>query len=323
MKKQIKIQTAKGRTLFIPNNWDQLSTRQYLHLMADILAFSKGKLSPMRVKIQFICRELGVDIRTIKNEDALANLYWMAEQVTFPFLIAYPDNDEALKVLPPEMQAKYKRIPPERMQGDAMARYLCKLDYRYVLDGCFCAQLLPVLTVGKELYKSYEIDLSFDVLTCSLTALQFVDAKEMAMQGLKQLPLLAAILYCPAPYTAEKAKELAVKFSLVPETSLQAIAFNFSAFCNWLFKFTEYNLLTEGHAEKKAISTDARASLYNLSKDGLGDIHEVEQMNVLTYLSLLRKKIIESVRSMNDAKMKITDIASETGLSIETIQKII
>jgi hypothetical protein len=323
MTPRIEIETAKGRKLFIPNSWDQLSSRQFIALMDDILAFGRGKLSPAKVRILFVCRELGVYIRRIKDEDALANLVWLSEQVTFPFVISYPDNDDALKSVAPALRDKYKRIPPERMQGDSLARYLCKLDYNYALDGCFCAQMIPSVTVESQVYPSYTIDRSFDVLTCSLTALQFIDARELAMQGIKQLPLLAAVLYCPSPYQDKAAKELATSFAKLPQSLLQAIAFNFSSFCNWLFKCTEYALLTEGKSERKAISTDARASLYNLSKDGLGDINEVEQMNVLTYLSLLRKKVIESVRSLHDAKMKLTDISSETGLSIETINKMI
>lgn len=63
--------------------------------------------------------------------------------------------------------------------------------------------------------------------------------------------------------------------------------------------------------------------IYNLSADGLGDVSAIEQMNILTYFTILRKKLIESVVAMNDAQMDITDIASKTGLSIPLIRKML
>jgi hypothetical protein len=57
-------------------------------------------------------------------------------------------------------------------------------------------------------------------------------------------------------------------------------------------------LLTELEETKvSAISTGALESLYNLSSDGFGDIETIEQMNVIQYLTILRKKIIDTVRS--------------------------
>ena len=38
------------------------------------------------------------------------------------------------------------------------------------------------------------------------------------------------------------------------------------------------------------ITTDAADALYDLSADGLGNATAVEQLNVLTYLRILRKK---------------------------------
>jgi hypothetical protein len=46
-------------------------------------------------------------------------------------------------------------------------------------------------------------------------------------------------------------------------------------------------------------------------------------MNLLKYLSILRKKLIESVRSLKSADMKADKIAAETGLPIDLITQII
>lgn len=46
-------------------------------------------------------------------------------------------------------------------------------------------------------------------------------------------------------------------------------------------------------------------------------------MNILQYLTILRKKLIDTVRSLHSAKMEKTDIANETGLPIHIINDIL
>ena len=125
-------------------------------------------------------------------------------------------------------------------------------------------------------------------------------------------------------YDSAGAHRLASEFASLTEYELQAIAFNFQAFNNYLFSQTEFRLLTASKEGKNStISTGALESLYNLSNDGLGDITVIEQMNVINYLTILRKKIIETVRSMSSMKMEKVDIEEETGLPIHIINQIL
>ena len=136
--------------------------------------------------------------------------------------------------------------------------------------------------------------------------------------------MLAAILYHPGPYDSESAHTLAKSFERLSSETLQSIAFNFSSFVNYLFSKTQFRILVAGESEKKSlITTGALESLYNLSNDGLGDISTVEQMNLIKYLTILRKKLIEAVQSMGSAEMPVVDIAKNTGLPISLIKQII
>ena len=91
-----------------------------------------------------------------------------------------------------------------------------------------------------------------------------------------------------------------------------------------MFSKTQFRILVAGESEKKSlITTGALESLYNLSNDGLGDISTVEQMNLIKYLTILRKKLIEAVQSMGSAEMPVVDIAKNTGLPISLIKQII
>lgn len=308
----------------IPNSWEKLDSFQYIGLIRDIIDMAAGKLSIAMVRVNFICRVMGWDLKKIKDEAAYQNLAWIAEQVTFPFLIEYPNQDEALSGLDAETRKLCKRISPYRLTGITVSKYLKTLDYRYVIDSCFCKQLVPFIEVDEEFYQSYKVDTSYDYLTCSLTALQFIEARSLIGCSIDKLPLLAAILYYPERYSSEGAHELAGKFTEVPNDVLQAVAFNFQAFVNYLFTKTKFKLLTETKESKQsAIATGALESLYNLSSDGLGDIDKVEQMNVMQYLTILRKKLIDTVHSLHASKMEIVDIEKETGLPLHIIKKIL
>jgi hypothetical protein len=327
MKQQIEFM-LKGSLYKIPNSWNALNEYQFVELVNDIYLMSVGKLAPGTVKIRYVCRHMGWELARIEDTDAMANVVCLAEQITFPFLLAYPNQDEALAGLDEYTYRLCKRVAPDRLTGLSIARYLSKFDYHYVADMCFCHQFIPGVLLdidgNKQYFEGYKIDTSFGMLTCTLTAQQFIEARELADCTDDQLPLLAAILYAPLPYHSHKSHELAERFKQVDKKTLQAIRYNFKAFVNYLFTKTEFSLLTAARVQKTAsISTGAQEALYNLSTEGYGNLHEVSQTPVIPYLSILRKKIIESVRSLHAAKLNAADIAEQTGLPIHIITDIV
>ena len=181
------------------------------------------------------------------------------------------------------------------------------------------------MEIDGHAYKGYRADLCHGTIYSSLTALQYIEARELLSHGDERLPLMAAILYCPAPYDSGTAMMLADQFRLLPRRILTAIQWNFVAVNTFLMTRTPFELLTR-FSEKPTtatIATDATDALYDLCADGIGSCHEVEQLNVLTYLRLLRKKTIDGVRQMRQAKMDTPTIATETGLPLETINEIV
>lgn len=209
---------------------------------------------------------------------------------------------------------------------DAMANLVVisnKIDFIFDRKGkvnaCFLAQLVPKF--GR--YKGYEVKTTMDTLTCSLTAIQLIEAQDALKGGVNKLPLLAAILYCPSPYTSEKAHALATRFMKDP-LKLQTVALNFQAFVTYLFTRTHFSILsTSGSNHVPEIATGMIETLYNLSADGMGDVSTVEQMPVIKFLTILRKKLIESVKAMHDAKMDIVEISEKTKLDTKHIKKML
>lgn len=319
--KEIKF-VANNQTYSIPNAWELLTPKLYRLLLEDIQRMATGEIPVAMVRANYVCHAMGWNPAKI-DEEGFCNLAWLAEQVDFIFNITYPDA-EVLAGLDAETRKKLKKTPPERLTGLAIARYLSRQEYTYVLDSCFCAQLLPVIQIGRKRYHGYQIDTSFSTLTCSLTALQFIEARNLLGGSKEMLPLLAAVLYYPGTYNSRGAHGLARKMSNLPELFLQGIAFNFQCFNNYLFSQTDFYLLTAGSSTKqKSIATGALETLYNLATDGMGDITGVEQMNVIQYLTILRKKMIESVLTLSDAGIDSADISGKTGLPVHIINNIL
>ncbi len=214
---------------------------------------------------------------------------------------------------------------------DAMANLIIiaqQIDFIFNEKGkltpFFLKQMLPKVYVENRRYDAYTVNTSFDTLTCSLTALQFIEGQELLSSKGDKLPLLAAILHCPAPYSSEKAHALASKFIRLPNEVLLSIAFNFQALVGYLFHKTHFSILMQkSETPKSEITIGMSDLLYNLSSDGLGNMENIEQMGVVKYLSIMRKKLIESVRAMHESKVEYAEIMSKTGLSSETINKII
>lgn len=286
MKKSISVR-ANGKEYEIPNSWELLTSEQFLKLVELLSLIENGQYSPGAIKCLFLCHLMKWDLGKIKrDEKVLENFMAIADQLTFIFKEA---------------------------------------DGKIVLDLCFCRQQLPILFIDQKAYYGYGINTDFQSLTCSLTALQYIEARQLLDMGEASLPLLAAVLYCKGEYSSEKAQKLAQQFRKLPANTLMAIALNFTAVNNFFFSKTEFSLLTQFKAEPGScsITTDATDALYDLSKDGLGNAHQVEQMNVLTYLRILRKKTIDGVKSLKASGMDVAKIATEVGLPIDIINKIV
>ena len=146
----------QGRIHRVPNRWEGMSSENYISLVADLLHMAGGQLSAGEVRINHLLRLMGWDKRKFRTEEQIANLVAISEQLTFLFQINYPDNNAALDGVSGEAYERCRRVDPYRLQLP-IARVLRRLDYRYVVDLCFCAQLLPSVRVKEHDYKGYTV----------------------------------------------------------------------------------------------------------------------------------------------------------------------
>lgn len=274
------------KQLAIANRWELLFPDQFTFLVGLLSQYALKNATMDDVRLHYVCHALGVDLTKITNPEAMSNLIVIADQIDFIF-------NESGK-----------------------------------LNICFLKQLVPFLKTMHGRWNGYTVNTSFETLTCSITAAQFIDATELANSNADKLPLLAAILYKPLysnePYSSEKAHEFAKEFTTANPLDLQAVSLNFQALTTYLFTKTHFSLLSSDNKKSiPEISTGMLETMLNLSTDGMGDVNTVKQMPVIEFLTILRKKLIESVRAMHDAKIDIVKIADATGLNTKTIKKMI
>ena len=318
----------KKKKYLLPNAWTKLSQAQFVHLSGLLRLHVAGLASVGDVRLGYVTHFLGIDITKVSAGKAAlvaTNLYTLLQNVDFIFNIKY--SPDVWNNLSPETRRLAIKTEPSDLPDTPEVRYLRTCDYKFVIDAVFAAQLIPQIAVGRKKYKGYEINTRCGELSCSLTARQYIDASERLSRVIDNpglLPLLAAILYCPGRYDSDWAHRHAADFAALSPETLEAIALNFQSFVIFLFEKTHYTILRQKNAApSKGLYVGMSEGLYNLSTDGYGNLEEVGRLSVIEYLDILRKKLIESVRTMHASDMKTTEIASKTGLDMNTINKIL
>ena len=315
----------KGKEYAYPNSWEGLTPDTYLETVRLLQLIEQGRMSVGEARIRLFCKIAGWDLRRVHDEDTVSNLIVLSERLTFLFRIQYPDDNAALSTLTDEQYRQAVRREPDNIR-EPWALPLRQLDWHYQPDLCFFRQQLPTITVpdgspsGKLTLCGYTATCHHQALDTSLTALQYVEALEAREQPTR----LAAILYAPQPYNSSQAHALAADMRL-DDLTLHAIAINFDALNTFLFTKTEFSLLTkfEDSQKTRTITTTMLDGIYDLCADGLGNSSEVEQLNLLTYLRLMRKKTIDGVRQLSSAGMDVAKIANETHLPPDIITSIL
>lgn len=318
----------KGKAYQMPNNWEQLTQSQFISLSRLLGLYASGSSSVGDVRLGYVSNFLGLSDNKIhpdKIEAVSSNLYILLSLVDFIFSIKYAD--EVWTKLSPETRRQALKTEPCNLPVTPESRYLQTQPYNFIVDACFACQLIPSLTVGDKEYQGYTINTDCGELSCSLTARQYIDASERLFslsEHPEKLALLAAILYAPQPYNSDWAHSHAVDFAKLSTEILNAVALNFQAFVIFLFQKTDYNILRQKEDKQpKGIFVGMSEGLYNLSTDGYGDLDTVSRFSVIEYLSILRSKLIETVKAMHHNEMKLHEISEKTGLDINTINKIL
>lgn len=321
-------------TYEFPDKWDELNKEQYLELVDALISYTSGKVNAIGCRVTWFCNMAGIDIKRRDNENDLfwENIYRAADLFTFFFELEYFDKTtgerKSLQHFPREIREKLRKHTPDTLPDIPEYRWASKMAYRYVIDAIFAKNLLPEILIGGRSFPGYRFDLSGNLLTTSLTARDFIDAttaynEYVANPDPGHLKMLIKSLYF------SKVKNPEQYLAQVSDRISFAVLLNFQAILAFLMNKTRYSLIWSRTPKKQDPDADGKLSIgladsmYMLSKEGYGSVNELSRENLITYLDLLLKNIIDAAKFLHDNNSSLEEIATETGLTINQVKKIV
>lgn len=330
----------KDKIYHLPQRWDELTTDQFTFLLDLLNEYTQGQLEARSVGINFGMYVLGIKkprMMTPRQETQFyENLAWLGERATFWWKVVY-QNPDALNNIDSELRKQLKNTLPEELPDTPEVRVLRREKKWLEPDFIFSSNIIPFLEPSlksnpKHLrYRGYRFSIEDDLLSTNLTAGQFSNAITIAGQyGSTKNPallnLLCAILYYrydQVDYSFEKSKTLAPAFKEVPEHIKQAVYINFMGIKEFLTTRTKFAILFRSSNEKTPeISVGFNNTIYTLAKSGYGDAEQLMQFNLVTFMDLMLKELIDAVKSMKEMEMELDKILSATGLSLAQLNLI-
>lgn len=323
-----------------PNRWDELSQEQYLALVPLLSLFWAGHISLFETRVAWFKEIAGLsNLKTSgdKLQRAADNIYTISRQFNFFFTIDYDGKTDNF---PADTRKALRKTPPSDLPGtDAEIRYAATLPYTYKPDVVWAKNLVPAITIGDIVLKGWNVSVTGDALTSTLTAHQFLQASDLLARinqgdSRRNMALLASILYPEADSTRKCGARKRIAsceigfdvYEAIDDNTLYGIVLNFQALVSFVFTRTHFSILWsggKGGSGQGRILTSQTDSLYMMSKNGYGDYEQMEKMPFITYLGIVRSDMISLVRSLADSNLKIDEIAQRTKLPVSLITEII
>ncbi len=307
----------------IPNHWEELSPTQMCKVGRALRLLELGETDFLEFKLLLIYALLDEEPSLhSSNETYCENLYRISEHITFPYKFVYPDSK--FQNFPQDLQQWLSKHLPTDTDSPHQ-RIAAKMDRVVIPDLNFCKQLIPVLP-GTKL-QGYTFDVNGEVVNTSLTALQYIEANAILQQfhthkDERSLAHLVKILYCPIPYSSDRAEKLSLK--KIGEGALFAVMYNYMGIVNWIADLPKYNILFHAPAKKGGKNPiGPNAPLYNLVGKGYGSFNEVASMPLFNYLDILLKQTVDAVLQLKSIGKKKGEIASELNLTVDQINTIL
>lgn len=312
-----------------PSQWAELSAEQYLALIQLINIMWNGEISMLDMRMLWFKKIAGLEnVKVPKRCRAvfMDNIVTASRQFDFFYKLDYGG---AIDELSPSSRRLLKKTPADEINSsDSEIRYARTLDYTYIIDAVWAKNLIPEIKVGDAVLQGWKADVKDGILSTTLSAMQFTQGYDLlslisTAGSPRTIAVLTALLYG----VKTDNEQLISQIEKLPDVVLQGVVLNFQAFVSYIFGCTHYSLLWDTKSEtsstKEVIKTSFSDSLYSLCKTGYGNYEQVEQMPLLTYLSIMRSDIISGVKTMAASGSSADDIAEHMHLPVTLILKMI
>lgn len=331
--------TLNENTYYLPESWEELTPDQFLSLVDFLNKYKRGEIDYFELRVVFVMKILGIKPRRIRSAEKERlrdeNLFRMSEKMDFFLQVVY-ENQGKFKHFSKKNQELLKKNLPEDIDSESgEIRLAKKMNKYYDVDAVFLKNLLPEIKMGRQVYEGYHIDITENVATTTLSAMQFADALTVCdkiIEGKQELiPLLIGILYQRDKYSDVLARERSEKFKSLPHTTRQAVFLNFVAVREYIIRHTKYWILFTTE-ESSNIKKKKKKNKYNnglvdsidtLVKMGYGTSTEMENKNLFRFLDTIiksmRDTISEALKEKDATKSKV---AKKMGISVEIINEL-
>jgi len=302
---------------YIPTTWEELTTDQFVKIIDLIEQFKAGKLLFSEIRLLIVYALVGSKPINSANKILCENLYRIAEKIVFPFNYIY--NDERFDKLAIKAQNYLKKHLPTSDSKDPEIRIASTFSVHIDIDLFISRQLIPVLP-GTN-FKGYLFSINNGFIETSLTAEQYLDANtivgEFKGSNIDVLDNLISILY---PEAASQSQII----HRVPKSIKMAVYYNYISILEWISSLEKYGPIFNKKSNRtNKLSVGNSGMLFHLSEKGYGSLNEVSSYNLCSFLDILLKQTIDSVKQLNSLKKKREEIAKELNLTLDQINLII
>ncbi len=313
-----------------PTSWEDLNPVQFITVICILLDFKANKFDARELQLRLYTELSNINSRQILRRD----YEWFEKEIfrnmdKMAFCYKYVYDDPRFKNLELKMQERITKVNPEKIEGEPEAAIASQFKRTIEIDATICKQLIPQIFVGFKKIPGYHFEAKGDIVDTSMTAEQFVDALTimslMAEHGADNyIDLFISTLYCDE-YSSSKSKVNVVRFRKLNPVIKYAVVFNFESILSWLTGETKYKLLFN-RKKKNAKSKQTlgfNSIIYSMTEKGYGNIREIAKLNLIEFLELMYKNLVDAVSQLADSKMSREDISKKLNISLELINQIL
>jgi hypothetical protein len=309
-----------------PSEWEELDQDQALRIFSIIHRLKDKKITLLHARAEFFIYLASLKIPA----DVRANNFWeniYLASSNFRFFFKYMYNNESFQQLSPDVQMKLTKYLPHELEQTPEVRVASAMEAAFDFDMVFGKNLITQLRLKRRTYQAYTFTNNAGFINTSLTATQYVDTLAVINRYGKEkqeshLNMLIAILFNEQPYSSAEAFSRSGLFSEVPVDFKLAVMYNFIAINEWIRTKTQYSILWIG-SKSKGIPSDPSDMIYSVSKAGYGPTDQVGKYGVMELLDLMKKILIDQLRSMISGKIKPVDVANTTGIPLKLILELV
>jgi len=319
---------SSSDNVVFPSSWEDLDPLQFISTLCLLMEFKEKRYDVREFQLRLFIELSNIRSRSILKKDYQwfeKEIFRNLDKMNFCFRFVY--DDPKFKNLDVKMQNKLKKINPENIPGEPEAVVARTFKRSVEIDASISRQMIPQVFLGLKKYEGYKFELIGDIVKTTITAEQYINALTFISllakdKSSEYIDLLVASLYCKN-YSETTVLDNAGKFKMLNPIIKYAILFNFESILQWISNETKYSVLFRQGKKSEKISLGLNAVIFSMTEKGYGNPKEISAMNLIDFLELMYKNLVDSITQLSEAKMDKLEIAKKLNLTLEQINQFI